>query len=185
REVGLGQVVVGVGGELLLEQVGEPGEGRVDLDAAPGATAAAAVRPGVQLVQRRRQVTGLHPGQGVAVERQPAVVDERAAEPGAGGEHQHGARAGAADLLRLAHAAHVAVVADDQRYGPAGTLGQRTRVRRVDVEAREALREVGRAVEDPVAAEGAGDRQADAADLVPPQPVLPEVLGGGGDPGSD
>ena len=157
-------------------QVGQSGQRRVDLDAAPRPAAAARVRPGVEQVQRRRHVRRLHPREGVAVERQPLAVDERAAQAGAGREHQHGRARVAAHALRLGDAAHVAVVADDERHGTAGALGERARVGGVHVEPGEALRQVRRLVEHAVALIRTGDRQAHAADLFPVEPVLREVL---------
>ena len=52
----------------------------------------------------------------------PRAIDERAPEPRAWREHQHARRPVPAHALRLSDAAHVAVVADDQRHraGPRG-----------------------------------------------------------------
>ena len=117
----------------LGDQVGKSGQRRVDLDAAPGPAAAARVWPRVEQVQRRRHVCRFHSGEGVAVERQPLRVDEGAAEPRAGRQHQDRRGRMAAHALRLGHAAHVAVVADDQRNRTPGALGtapRRTRCAR-------------------------------------------------------
>ena len=111
--------------QALGEQVGQPGQRGVHLDAAPRASAAAWVRPRIEQVQRRGHVRGFHSGERVAVQRQAHAIDERAAEARPRRQHQHSGVAPPADALRLCDAAHVPVIADDERHCPASALGQR------------------------------------------------------------
>src|SRR5690606_3492029 len=83
------------------------------------------------------------------------------------------------------HAAEVAVVADDERNRTAGCFGQRARVRRVDVEPDERFGQVRRLVEHAVTLERPGNRQTDALDLLPAQPVVLQVLVDGRHPALD
>ena len=100
-------------------------------------------------------------------------------------EHQHAARAVAAHALRLADAAERAVVADDQRHRAAGLLGQRPAVVAVEVPAVEAGGHVGRVTEHAVAEVRPGNREADAAHLLPGDAVLRQVFADRFDPARD
>ena len=137
-------------------------------------------------MQRRRHVRRLHAGERVALERQAVLVDERAAEARAGREHHHRRRSGAAaHALRLGDAAHVAVVADDQRDWPTGARRQRIAVVLQHVVADEAGRKVRALVHDAVALLRTGDGHADALHLRPPQAVVGEIDRDGLDPAGD
>ena len=91
----------------------------------------------------------------------------------------------AAHALRLADAAERAVVADDQRHRAPGLLGQRPAVVAVEVPALEAGGHVGRMTEHAVAQVRPGNREADAAHLLPAELVLRQVFADRLDPARD
>ncbi len=170
------QRMVGVRGELGAEQVRQARQGRVNFDAAPGPATAARIARHVELLERSGHVASFHAGQRRAGKRQAVGADVGAAQTGARRQQQHGAGARAPQPLRLGHSAQVAVVTDGQRHRAAGSLGQCRTVGGIHVKADEAFRQVGGAVEHAVALERAGDRQADALDLVPRQVMLIEIV---------
>ena len=90
-----------------------------------------------------------------------------------------------ADALRLGDAAHVAVVADDERHGAAGALGERGAVLFEHVEAGEAVGQVRRFVEHAVPLLRPRDGHADALHLVPRQTVVAQVLADALDPAAN
>ena len=179
------QRVVGQRRQPVGEQVRQARERRVELDAAPGPAAATRIRLGADQLQRRRHVRGLHAGERVALQRQPARVDVRRAEPRPGREHQHACRGGAAHALRLADAAERAVVADHQRHRAPRLVRERLAVRAVEIPPVERLRQVRRVREHAVALVGAGDRQAHAVHLIPGEVVLGQEAADRGDPAGD
>ena len=120
----LRELVIRILRQPLGEQMGQARDRRVDLDASPRPAAAAGIRLGVEQVQRRGHVRGFHARERVAVERQAARVDERAAEARSRRQHEHRARPLPRTRCASADAAHVAVVADDERHGAARPLGQ-------------------------------------------------------------
>ena len=133
-------------------------------------------------MKRRRHVTGFHASERIAAKRQTVAANVGAAEAGTGRQHHHRSGVGAANMPRLRHAAEVAVVADSQRDCSPRTLGQGAAIGRVNIEAGECGRQIGRAVEDAVTLERSRDRQTDAAHLIPRQPVRFKVIGDSLDP---
>ena len=67
-------------------------------------------------MERRGHVRGFHGGERLAGERQAVLANERAAEAGAGHEHQDGNFFSPRAMPRLGHAAAMAVVAHRQRH---------------------------------------------------------------------
>ena len=128
---------------------------------------------------------GFQRAERLAGERQAVLPDERAAEAGAGHEHQDGKFFIAARNPRLGHAAGMAVVAHRQRQRTAGLFGQRRAVIRMNIPARETRRKICRLAEHAVAFVWSGNREADAVDLRPIQIVLREKFRDARNPAAD
>jgi len=136
-------------------------------------------------VQRHGHVAGFHSGERVALERKPVRAHERAAQTGAGHEHQHGSLGLPPREPRLGHAAVIAVVAHDQRDGASDLSGQRRAVIPMHVPAAKARGQIRRFAEHAVAFVGSRNREADAVNLRPLQVVLREKFRDARDPAAD
>ncbi len=137
--------MAGIFQKFFREQIRQAGDGRVSLDAAPVFAAAAGkwFAGEAEQMQRRDHVRGLQGAERLAGERQAVLPHERAAETGAGHEHQDGQRVIVTRNPRFRHAAAMAVIVHGQWQRTTGLPGERRAVIRLNIPARETRRQVG------------------------------------------